>query len=156
MCIFVGILLFVSLFLYNCANANRLGLSMANFDADILSNSGTGNINQNSDMDSNENNYADTVSLSGNTEFSIAALAGNQRASIKEDVGYNSISQTKDNNGDANLLRNHISRKRGTGNSKIILNAQNIEAKTVKAAGHNVVRQARDNNDETNRYYNTQ
>lgn len=150
------ICVFWSIYMALCCNAHRMALSMANFDANINENAGSGSISQNSDMDSDSDDFGATVSLSGDKDFSVAAIAGDERASIVRNTGLNSISQTEDNDEDANILKNVISSAGGENDSKMILNAVNIIAKTMRAAGHNKVKQARDNNFEINTYYNKQ
>lgn len=152
----ICILLAISLSVYSKKYHPTSILSISNLDATISSDNGLGSINQNSGKNSDQNSFADTVSLSGNTEFSALEMASNEHAKLNNNYGNNTINQIRDNNHNENVLNNtvHIvATSNHKKNSSLKFSIANLLATIFNNTGGFDVNQRNSNNHQENNFF---
>lgn len=111
---------------------------------------------QDNDMNSNHNNFADTVSVSGKSMFNMTADVNSNRASLKKNSGSDSINQNNDHNGNANQIHNHVmAPKHGNALTRILFAVGNLVTKIFRGLGHQRVKQLNDYNKQRDSYKHT-
>lgn len=132
--------------------SNSYNDEMGNIVASIVSEDGSGDINQGGDANAGAAKYENAVSGSGNGNTTDNAIAGNQEATLLNNSLADNIAQNGDGDNNDDSVLNQVTN--GPNGSDVNFNVANMNAKTANAHANDTVAQQNDNNNASNKFNN--